>query len=277
MRKQDIAYFLLLLALFLGGTVEISEGSKTVGIILLLIAVLVISRIKLNGPVNHLKDNHKIIMLVGLGIVISVIVYNVASQSQLGTLDIMAFFLGASLMTFGTNNSELRRMGTFTAYMSATFLILFLIFFSLFGRLNIDFTHMFDHYLVLLPVVSILHILQVPVEIIGTETVRMAGMEEMSVVIGGPCSGLYSMFILIGIIVGYTRLEKFDSKKVYIMLLITVIVAYTSNIFRITVLYLVGYSYGSDAMMFAHTHLGWIIFTVVAAILLYILNEMTRR
>ncbi len=277
MRKQDIAYFLLLLALFLGGTVEISEGSKTVGIILLLIAVLVISRIKLNGPADHLKDKHKIIMLVGLGIVISDIVYNVASQSQLGTLDIMTFFLGASLMTFGTNNSELRRMGTFTAYMSATFLVLFLIFFSLFGRLNIDFTHMFDHYLVLLPVVSILHILQVPVEIIGTETVRMAGVEEMSVVIGGPCSGLYSMFILIGIIVGYTRLENFDNKQVYIMLLITVIVAYTSNIFRITVLYLVGYSYGSDAMMFVHTHLGWIIFTVVAGILLYILNEMTKR
>ncbi len=105
----------------------------------------------------------------------------------------------------------------------------------------------------------------------------MAGVEEMSVVIGGPCSGLYSMFILIGIIVGYTRLENFDNKQVYIMLLITVIVAYTSNIFRITVLYLVGYSYGSDAMMFVHTHLGWIIFTVVAGILLYILNEMTKR
>ena len=128
MRKQDIIILLLLLALFLGGTVEISDGSKTLGIILLLIAVLVMSRIRVSGPANHLKDNHKLIMLIGLGIVISDIIYNVASQSQLGTLDIMTFLFGLSLITFGFNNNELRRMGTFTAYMSATFLVLFLIF-----------------------------------------------------------------------------------------------------------------------------------------------------
>lgn len=277
MYKQNTFIFLLILALFLGGTVEINEGSKTIGVILLFLALLAISRIRLGGSDNNSTSDHKILMFIGLGIVISDIIYNVASQNQLGTLDIMTFFFGASLITFGINNNELRRMGTFTAYMSATFLGLFLIFFSLFGRLNINFTHMFDHYFVLLPVISILHILQVPVEIIGTETVRMAGVEEMSVVIGGPCSGLYSMFILIGIIVGYTRLEKFDNKQVFIMLLITTIIAYTSNIFRITVLYIAGYSYGSDTMMFVHTHLGWIIFTVVAGILLYILNKMTMR
>jgi len=105
----------------------------------------------------------------------------------------------------------------------------------------------------------------------------MTGVEEMSVVIGGPCSGLYSMFMLIGIIVGYTRLERFEARQVYIMLLITVVVAYISNIFRVTTLYVVGFFYGSDAMMFVHTHMGWIIFTVVAGILLYILNEMSMR
>jgi len=216
-------------------------------------------------------------MFIGVGIVISDVIYNLSSNSKLGTLDIMTFLFGLSLITFGFNNNELRRMGTFTAYMSGTFLVTFLIFFSLFGLLNINFTHIFDHYLVLLPVVSILHILQVPIEIIGTETVRMTGVEEMNIVIGGPCSGLYSMFLLIGIIVGYTKLEGFEKSKIYMMLSITVIVAYISNIFRITVLYIVGYSYGSDTMMFVHTHLGWIIFTVVAGILLYILNEMTIR
>lgn len=277
MYKKDILVFLLTLALFLGGTVEISEGSKTVGIILLLMALLTISRIRIDRKDKSSSNGYTIIMFIGLVIVLCDIVYNVASEGQLGTLDIITFLFGASLITYGVNNNELRRIGTFTAYMSATFLVLFIVFFSLFSILNIDFTHMFDHYFVLLPVVSILHILQIPVEITGTETVRMSGVEEMSVVIGGPCSGLYSMFILIGIIVGYSKLEKFGNKQVYGMLLITAIVAYTSNLFRITVLYLVGYSYGSDIMMFVHTHLGWIIFTVVGGILLYILNEITRR
>lgn len=277
MYKQNVLIFLLILALFLGGTVEISEGSKTFGIILLLLALLVISRIRLASSDNNFTSGNKIIMFIGVGIVISDIIYNFSSNSKLGTLDIMTFLFGLSLITFGFNNNELRRMGTFTAYMSATFLVLFLILFSLFAHLNINFTHLFDHYFVLLPVVSILHILQIPVEIISTETIRMTGVEEMSVVIGGPCSGLYSMFMLIGIIVGYTRMERFEFRQVYMMLLITVVVAYISNLFRITVLYLVGYSYGSDTMMFVHTHLGWIIFTAVAGILLYILDKMTMR
>jgi archaeosortase C (PEF-CTERM variant) len=275
--KQNTLIFLLILALFLGGTVEISEGSKTIGIILLLLALLAISRIRSAGSDNNFTSGNKIILFIGVGIVISDIIYNFSSNSKLGTLDIMTFLFGLSLITFGFNNNELRRIGTFTAYMSATFLVLFLILFSLFAHLNINFTHLFDHYFVLLPVVSILHILQMPVEIIGTETIRMTGVEEMSVVIGGPCSGLYSMFMLIGIIVGYTQMERFEFRQVYMMLLITVIVAYISNLLRITVLYLVGYSYGSDTMMFVHTHLGWIIFTVVAGILLYTLNKMTMR
>jgi archaeosortase C (PEF-CTERM variant) len=90
---------------------------------------------------------------------------------------------------------------------------------------------------VLLPVVSLLHILQIPVEIIGTETIRMAGVEEMNVVIGGPCSGLYSMFMLIGIIIGYTRMERFEARQIHIMLLITVVVAYISNLIRVTTLH----------------------------------------
>jgi len=277
MYKQNVRIFLLILALFLGGTVEISEGSKTIGIFLLLLALMAISRIRLDSSDNNFTNSHKIIMFIGVGIVISDIIYNFPSNSKLGTIDIMTFLFGLSLITFGFNNNELRRMGTFTAYMSGTFLVLFIILFSLFTHLNINFTHLFDHYFVLLPVVFILHILQIPVEIIGTETIRITGVEEMSVVIGGPCSGLYSMFMLIGIIVGYTRLEGFEKKKIYMMLLITVIVAYISNLFRITVLYLVGYSYGSNTMMFVHTHLGWIIFTVVAGILLYMLNKMTMR
>ena len=277
MDKQNALIFLLILALFLGGTVEISEGSKTLGIILLLLALLAISKIRLTGSDNNLSNGHRIIMLIGVGIVISDIIYNLSNNSKLGTLDIMTFLFGLSLITFGFNNNELRRMGTFTAYMSATFIVLFLIFFSLFNKLNIDFTHLFDHYFVLLPVVSILHLLQIPIEIIGTETVRMTGVEEMSVVIGGPCSGLYSMFMLIGIIIGYSRMERFEAREIHIMLLITVVVAYISNIFRVTTLYIVGFFYGSDIMMFVHTHLGWIIFTAVAGILLYILNEMSMR
>lgn len=43
---KNIIVFLLLFALFLGATVEISEGSIPFGILLFIIAILLISRIK---------------------------------------------------------------------------------------------------------------------------------------------------------------------------------------------------------------------------------------
>ncbi len=275
---HKIIISLLVLALFLGGTIEISEGSIILGVLWILLALILIAVLsfKSTNKSDAIKASIPY-LLIGSAIVLSDIAFNLQTASKLGTLDIMTFVFGASLIALGLKNSDARRMGTFTAYMSATFLVLFLIFFSLFGRLQIDFTHIFDHYFVLTPVVFILHLLGYPVEVIGTETVRMNGVEEMNVVIGGPCSGLYSMFMLIGIIVGYIKLENMRSGKVYSMILITAVVAYIANLARITVLYIAGYHYGRDAMMFVHTHLGWIIFVVVAGVLIYILNEMALR
>lgn len=275
-KGRNIAISLLILALFLGGTIEISEGSKFIGMIYLLVALIAITRIKIGGSAK-IKKIKQPYLLIGLGIVISDILFNLAGNSNLGTLDIMTFLFGSSLIAMSIDNNELRRMGQFTAYLSATFIILYLIFFTLFNIFNINFTHVFDHYFILIPVVYILGIINIPVEIIDIETIRIQGVEEITVVIGGPCSGLYSMFLLMGIIIGYAKMEEFDKKSIVVMLLITIIVAYISNLFRVTTLYLTGFYYGSDAMMFVHTHLGWLIFAVVAGILIYLLNKLVQR
>jgi archaeosortase C (PEF-CTERM variant) len=160
--------------------------------------------------------------------------------------------------------------------MAATFILLFLVFFSLFGYLNIDFTHRFDHYFVLLPSVFLLKLLGVPVQVIATETVSIQGVEEMSVIIGGPCSGLYSMFLLIGIMVAYSRIEQLERGKFYTMLLVAVGVAYVANLLRVTILYIIAFYLGEDAMYTAHVHLGWIIFVIVVTGLLFLLERMSR-
>ena len=49
-------------------------------------------------------------------------------QSQLGTLDIMTFLLGISLIAYDINNEEISRMGKFGTYMAVTFIALFLLF-----------------------------------------------------------------------------------------------------------------------------------------------------
>jgi archaeosortase C (PEF-CTERM variant) len=271
---KNIIIFLLIFALFLGATVEISEGSIPFGILLFIIAILLISRIKLGG--SCVIKRSKLPMFIGALIVASDIGYNVLTHGTLGTLDIMTFLLGVSLIAHNINNEEIRRMGKFAAYMSATFITLFLLFFELFNYFNIDFTHLFDHYFVLRPSLFIIQAIGVPIQVIATETVSIKGVEEMSVVIGGPCSGLYSMFLLIGIMVAYSRIEQIERGKFYSLLLISIVVAYIANLIRVTTLYLAAFYYGKEAMFLVHVHLGWIIFVIVVAALLYALDKLSR-
>ena len=271
---KNVIIFLLIFALFLGATIEISEGSALLGILLFVIAILLISRIKVGK--SYVIKRSKLYMFVGALIVAADIAYNLLTGSELGTLDIMTFLLGISLIAYDINNEEIRRMGKFGAYMSATFIALFLFFFSLFNYLNIDFTHTFDHYFVLLPSVFIINAIGIPIQVISTETVRIQGVEDMSVIIGGPCSGLYSMFLLIGIMVAYTRIEHVERRKFLALLLISVMVAYIANLIRVSTLYIAGFYYGKEMMYFVHVHLGWIIFVIVVAVLLYVLDKMTR-
>jgi len=215
-------------------------------------------------------------MLVGVLIVACDLGYNILTHSELGTLDIMTFLLGLSLIAQSINKDEIRRMGTFGAYMSATFIVLFLLFFSIFNYLDMDFTHLFDHYFVLLPSVFVINTLGIPVDVIAIETVRIAGAEEMSVIIGGPCSGLYSMFLLIGIMVAYTKIEHIARNRFYPLLIVTIVVAYLANLVRVSILYIAGYYYGKELMYTVHVHLGWVIFVIVVAVLLSVLDKMTR-
>jgi len=271
---KNIVLFLLIFALFLGATVEISEGSIPLGILLFVIAVLLISRIKIREA--YIIKQSKLPMLVGVLIVACDLGYNILTHSELGTLDIMTFLLGLSLIAQSINKDEIRRMGTFGAYMSATFIVLFLLFFSIFNYLDMDFTHLFDHYFVLLPSVFVINTLGIPVDVIAIETVRIAGAEEMSVIIGGPCSGLYSMFLLIGIMVAYTKIEHIARNRFYPLLIVTIVVAYLANLVRVSILYIAGYYYGKELMYTVHVHLGWVIFVIVVAVLLSVLDKMTR-
>lgn len=271
---KNLTLFLLILALFLGATIEISEGSILIGVVLFVIAIILISKVKFGE--SYVVSRSRYRMFLGAGIIAADLIYNLIFQNQLGTVDIMTFLLGLSLVAYDFKNEDIRRMGKFGAYMSATFLVPFLIFFVLFGHLDIGFMHIFDHYLVLLPSIAIIKVIGLSIEVIATETVYIPGVEDMSVVIGGPCSGLYSMFLLIGIMVAYTRIEPIDNRRFYSMLVISVVVAYVANLLRVTTLYIVAYYYGSKAMYSAHTHLGWIIFAIIVVAILYVLDKMSR-
>jgi archaeosortase C (PEF-CTERM variant) len=271
---KNTILFLVILALFLGATVEINEGSILIGVLLFSLILILITRIKITSPLTTRPS--KFYMLLGFSILLTDITYNIGTNSQLGTLDIMTFILGISLIAQDVNREDIQKMGVFGTYMSAMFIMLFLIFFSLFNYLEIDFIRIFDHYFVLLPSVSIIKVFGIPIHIVSTETVHIPGVENMTVIIGGPCSGLYSMFLLIATLVAYTRIEPVERKKFLLLLAISIAIAYIANLTRVSILYAVGYHYGTDTMMTVHVHLGWIIFVIVVTLLMFIMNKISR-
>ena len=270
-QNKNIIIILIVLALFTGATIELSEGSTIMGIVLFIVAALLMSRMTLTGN-EGLKSSRNYLIIGGF-IAAADLIYNYVNKSDIGTLDSMVFFLGVSLMAMGTNKKDIKQMGELGFYISFVFTVLYLIFYSLFGFFNIDFLHLFDHYFVLMPTVALIKSFGIPVEIIAIETVILYGAVPMTIVIGGPCSGLYSMFLLIGIVAGYSRIERMDVRQSLRLLGLAVLVAYLANLVRVMILYITAYLYGMDVMMMVHTHIGWIIFALTAGGIMYIMNR----
>lgn len=269
--NKNIIIILLVLALFTGATIELSEGSAVIGALLFIFAALLMSRIKLKDT-QGIKSSKNYIA-IGAFIVAADLIYNYINKSDIGTLDSMAFFLGVSLIAMGTDKKDIKQMGELGFYISSIFTVLYLIFYTLFGLVNIDFVHLFDHYFVLMPTVALIKIVGIPIEIIATETIILYGAKPMTIVIGGPCSGLYSMFLLIGIVTGYSRIEKMEVSRSLRLLGFAILVAYIANLIRVLILYIAAYLYGLEVMMTVHTHIGWMIFALTAGIIMYLVNK----
>lgn len=270
-QKNNILIILLVMAFFTGATIQFSEGSVYIGVVLFLIALALTSKIHLSG--EYITKNSKFYIGLGVLIMLADVAYNLKAMNQLGTLDSMTFFLGASFIAYGI--SQYRRIGEFGIFMSGTFIVLFLFFYSFLPSINNNFIHDFDHYFVLLPSLAIVNVFSnMDIQIVATETVRLNGLKGATVVIGGPCSGLYSMILLIGIIVGYAKMEHLKNmRRIGILIIIAVGVAYVANLIRVSLLYYVAYYYGIEKMMFFHVHLGWIIFIITSFGIMTLLNR----
>ena len=81
MNIHDRMITFLVLALFLGATMEYGHGSKLLGILLFGIALLAISRMTLKA--THRKT-YAWYALIGILIILADIAYNVYNQSELG-------------------------------------------------------------------------------------------------------------------------------------------------------------------------------------------------
>lgn len=85
---------------------------------------------------------------------------------------------------------------------------------------------------------------------------------KFRVFIGAFCSGVTSMAVFIAAFIAMSYDLKVSHARKMFLFAIGIIGTFLANVIRVVVLFLVGYYYGSDALLTVHTHLGWIIFFI---------------
>ena len=91
------------------------------------------------------------------------------------------------------------------------------------------------------------------------EDLNAERMSSVSVATG--CSGIYSVLIFICLYSSYMLMLPVNKKDLFLLLGIGIILSYVANIFRMSLIIVVGHYYGYEALEFTHANLGWIFFT----------------
>jgi archaeosortase C (PEF-CTERM variant) len=270
-----VIQLLLIVTFFLAATIEFGHGSKVLGIIFAIVFLIILSRVKIESKIkvysNYYKNN-KLYSVAGVLIIFSVLIYNYTIKDSIGTLDMMALILGSSIFTWSMNNFKVRRLGIISAYMSFSFIVLYLILYGMFD----DYIIKYNYYFVLVPSVNIANAMGISVYNDSLDIIRIVGFEKnIELAIGSTCNGINSMFLLVSLIIGYSFSENIHNfKKTILLVIIAAIVAYLANLIRVLLIFVVAYHYGLELMMTVHVHAGWIIFAVNSMIFLYILNRL---
>ena len=88
---------------------------------------------------------------------------------------------------------------------------------------------------------------------------------EISIALG--CTGLYSASIFLSAFISYILVEyRLFDRKVLLFLCLGIITSYVANLLRMTIVLLVGYYYGMDALLTVHENVGELIFMLWIAI-----------
>jgi archaeosortase C (PEF-CTERM variant) len=99
-----------------------------------------------------------------------------------------------------------------------------------------------------------------------------AGPPSKTLLIATSCSGVYSFAIFTAAFLAFvaTEFTEWDGRLKWFMAL-GILAAYVANLLRMYIIVMVGYFYGSDALLWAHANVGWIIYMAWIALFWWLL------
>ena len=86
----------------------------------------------------------------------------------------------------------------------------------------------------------------------------------LSVEVGAACSGLQAMALFMAVLGAYLWSERPGARRLAVWSAIGLGGVYVANLLRLAILFLVGYRWGSDALLRVHAQAGWMFFAAWA-------------
>jgi archaeosortase C (PEF-CTERM variant) len=183
------------------------------------------------------------------------------------TYDWLALLIGAYLILYNwvPSDFEREREFAFVFFFCLSFLLLVPVLIERAAAGNASSAagiSAYSEYLLAKPVDGMLSLSGVTSTIDGiTITFLTNDGDRIALLIATSCSGVYSFAIFTAAFIAFvaTEFEEWDSRLKWFMAL-GILAAYMANLLRMYIIVMVGHYYGSDALLWAHANVGWVIY-----------------
>ena len=255
----------LLLAVFsVGAFIELSYGSKYLGIFFLNLGALVLYFMAKKSEIFGTTHKRSVVtMLTGVILISVSISYNYLKGNEIQTFDSMIMLLGLSLIMYGSG-TQFSEIGRFSMYFASIFIVLFLTLFMIPQRVGVDLPYYYGQYAVTIPVLALLRTFNLNVNLYGERVINVNGVEHAFLKIDLACFGWYSLLLVASMLTSYKLTFNWrDWRYIGKIMLLMGIAVYLANLLRVAILVVLTYYYGTETMLVIHSHLGWIFFALI--------------
>ncbi len=194
------------------------------------------------------------------------------------TYDALALLIGLYLIVYRWVPEDLSRERefTFVFFFSLAFLLLVPVLIERAAAGNAASSagiSAYSEYLLAKPVDWMLRASGVSSSIDGiTISFLTVDAERINLLIATSCSGVYSFAIFTSAFIAFvaTEFTEWDGRLKWFLGL-GILAAYLANLLRMYIIVMVGHFYGSDALLWAHANVGWIIYMAWIALFWWLL------
>jgi archaeosortase C (PEF-CTERM variant) len=222
-----------------------------------------------------------IVMAIGAAVIAAVLVFNwfFSSSSEIGDIDTLAMLFGGMIIAYPLLLPKYKTEAAFTLL----FLGIIVVFLVAPGAITAvlsavdssageDVGGWYVHYMLAAPFAWILDHIGIPAQ--SSDNLVMITFQdgtEQWLSISAYCAGLYSFSIFVAAFVAFVLVfERLPARLMAFVLAVGLVAAYLGNLFRMTVIGIVGYYEGLDALLWAHENAGWIIFLGWSSVFWYL-------